>query len=235
MFVLSHSGIPNMSWGIRRFQNKDGTYTELGKQRKRLSNRAAAKKNKGEKKKAESKKSEAPTIKSPKKKNLSSMSDSELQFGIDRMTLEKKYTDLYTYLNPEKKSRAKELISDLAIDTVKKVYNASLDRMLGKGKGNNGGNNGGGKGKNNNRTPEEDELKRIEARIGILKAKDRLKKEEDRTRAEQKRQKAERRSRKEEERRRRRNRDFNSEEEELQFETEQERRRKQSERDRYWY
>lgn len=30
---LEHHGIKGMKWGIRRFQNKDGSLTELGKQR----------------------------------------------------------------------------------------------------------------------------------------------------------------------------------------------------------
>lgn len=32
---LFHHGILGQKWGIRRFQNEDGTYTELGKRRKR--------------------------------------------------------------------------------------------------------------------------------------------------------------------------------------------------------
>ncbi len=31
--MISHSGIKNMRWGVRRFQNKDGTLTEEGKKR----------------------------------------------------------------------------------------------------------------------------------------------------------------------------------------------------------
>lgn len=34
---LMHHGILGQKWGIRRFQNEDGTYTELGKKRKRES------------------------------------------------------------------------------------------------------------------------------------------------------------------------------------------------------
>ena len=32
---MSHSGVTNMHWGIRKYQNKDGSWTELGKRRRR--------------------------------------------------------------------------------------------------------------------------------------------------------------------------------------------------------
>lgn len=35
MNYLIHYGVPGQKWGVRRYQNADGTYTELGKQRLR--------------------------------------------------------------------------------------------------------------------------------------------------------------------------------------------------------
>ncbi len=41
--TIKHSGIKNMRWGVRRFQNKDGTLTEEGKERYRAKRAAVEK------------------------------------------------------------------------------------------------------------------------------------------------------------------------------------------------
>ena len=35
-YYLQHHGIKGQKWGIRRFQNEDGSWTELGKSRRRI-------------------------------------------------------------------------------------------------------------------------------------------------------------------------------------------------------
>lgn len=78
---LMHYGIRGMKWGIRRYQNKDGTLTAAGKQRDRAQNRKQARKEINKSRKSAS-------------KNRSLMSDAELDRRIKRLEKEKKLREL---------------------------------------------------------------------------------------------------------------------------------------------
>lgn len=68
---FSHHGILGQKWGIRRFQNKDGSLTSAGKAR---ANRR-------------------------EKVSIKDMSDAELQAKLDRARLENQYRDQLRYAN----------------------------------------------------------------------------------------------------------------------------------------
>lgn len=119
---LYHYGILGQSWGNRRYQNEDGTYTEEGKARRRVSDEQSAKfkKNlnkafipsvKGGKDKPPVSPAEYATkrtgeivnnirsINSHRKdpvnnEDLTKYSDEDLRRMINRMNLEKQYRDL---------------------------------------------------------------------------------------------------------------------------------------------
>ena len=74
---LKHYGIKGMRWGVRRFQNKDGTLTAAGKKRNASKEDAH-----DDYKKAHSRKS------------VESMSDAELRNRLNRLQMEQQYSKL---------------------------------------------------------------------------------------------------------------------------------------------
>lgn len=95
---LRHWGIKGMKWGVRRYQNPDGSLTAAGK--KRYTNPDGSLNEKGKKKFGNSVKSDAET---PKRKTAKDMTDEELDKAINRARKE----DEYNRLRPEPKVETK--------------------------------------------------------------------------------------------------------------------------------
>ncbi len=115
---LYHYGVKGQKWRVRRYQNRDGTRTSLGKKRerekkqgqntynrKKLLSKISKNISKKTKTKSSSKKKQATESQAQKEalikrkneiKNRRNMSDSELTKKIDRLKLEKQYKDLAT-------------------------------------------------------------------------------------------------------------------------------------------
>lgn len=95
---LIHYGVRGMKWGVRRYQNKDGSLTAAG--RKRYSDGGDIKKAPA---KAKTSKGKVSSSKAPKKKTIADMSDDELNRAVRRFQLEQQYRNL----NPQKVSTGK--------------------------------------------------------------------------------------------------------------------------------
>lgn len=118
---LIHSGIRGQKWGIRRFQNKDGTWTAEGKKRRAVKEGYSGKPDK--KSKDETKK---------EKIEISKMSDDELRSRINRMQLEEQYKQYLAKANPKKKSKVKEVMSKLAENAAMTIGNKAVESIANK-------------------------------------------------------------------------------------------------------
>lgn len=114
---LYHWGIKGMKWGVRRYQNKDGSLTPAGRKRRQDDYHEDYKK-------------------AHDKKSVKQMSDSELRSRNNRLQMEKQYADL-----TRKKNKGKAVLTALiatagtitAAQNAYKVYKdvgkAALDKI----------------------------------------------------------------------------------------------------------
>lgn len=136
---LQHWGIKGQKWGVRRYQNSDGTLTAAGKKRynKELTKLRAEKKVLENKRKTQAKydkldsmRKEIDDMKSGKnpaaesgKKSIKDMSNEELSAAITRAQLEKNYRDLH----PEVVSRGKKYLDKLIDGAMDKGADLALN------------------------------------------------------------------------------------------------------------
>ena len=132
-YVIYHAGIKGMKWGVRRYQNPDGSLTPAGRKRY-AKDEAVERVHDGV----------SDDHVRARSKPISSMTDKELNDAMVRLQREKQYSQLYSELSAPKKSAGRKFaekfvsrLGDKAIDvTVNKIGDKFIgpgaDRMLGK-------------------------------------------------------------------------------------------------------
>ena len=111
---LEHSGIKGMKWGVRRYQNKDGTLTPEGKIRY---GKGDGESNDSKKESDDSKPRYDSGTKSYKKSDTRHLTDEELTRRVKRLTQENNYRDQLKKAKEADMSKRQKLVQKIFVDS----------------------------------------------------------------------------------------------------------------------
>ena len=125
---LYHHGVKGQKWGIRRYQNHDGSLIKSGKKHSaKVSDFLSKYKEKTAAKKFAKKASNAPTS-----KEISKMSDDELRRRLNRINMEESYKNALARQNPKRTSKAVKFLSDMSDKAARSFTEKAINKLTDK-------------------------------------------------------------------------------------------------------
>jgi hypothetical protein len=115
---LYHYGVKGMKWGVRR------TAAQLGHLVKKGASKIKDRISESNEKRKIRKQNEAN-----KRKPVSEMTDDELKQRLNRLDMEKRYSDYMKTLNPKKESRVKKVVGEILSSGIKTISNAGIQKI----------------------------------------------------------------------------------------------------------
>jgi hypothetical protein len=125
---LYHHGVKGQKWGVRRYQNHDGSLIKSGKKHSaKVSNFLSKYKEKTAAKKFAKKASNAPTS-----KEISKMSDDELRRRLNRINMEESYKNALARQNPKRVAKAKNFLEDMGDKAARSFTEKAINKLTDK-------------------------------------------------------------------------------------------------------
>ena len=125
---LQHWGIKGMKWGIRRYQNKDGSLTPAGRKRYSDTNSGPLVKKAA---------STSQKKSSSSNKGYETMSDAELERAVRRLEFEKRYRNAAPKpddpIIPSGKTFVRRIVNNSVVPAIEQAAKNSLAKALEKG------------------------------------------------------------------------------------------------------